>query len=106
MAEDRYIARSRKIAARRIGDEVMIMSGVDSSLFSLNPTASLLWEAADGVTPLAEIVERTICANFDVGPEEALRDAIELAEGLAQHGILHLSDSPISDAVPPQETSA
>ena len=56
MNETRYIARATKIAARMIGDEMMIMSGLDSSLFSLNPTASILWQAADGVTPLAQIV--------------------------------------------------
>src|SRR4051812_2397147 len=71
--EHRYIARGTKLAARRIGDETMIMSGLDSSLFSLNPTASILWEAADGVTPLAQIVQQHICAQFEVSPEQALR---------------------------------
>jgi hypothetical protein len=98
VSQMRYVARATNIAARMIGDEMMIMSGRDSSLFSLNATASLLWQAADGVTPLAEIVERHICATFDVEPATALRDAEELAEDLARHGILRLSDAPISDA--------
>ncbi len=70
---NRYIARSPDVAARRIGGELMIMSGRDSSLFSLNETAAALWEAADGATPLAGIVEREICACFEVDPAEALR---------------------------------
>ena len=97
MDQPRYIARATKVAARMIGDEMMIMSGLDSSLFSLNPTASILWEAADGVTPLAQIVEGHIVAQFDVPPDEALRDATELAEDLARHGILRLSDSPMPE---------
>ena len=103
MNQPRYIARATKIAARMIGDEMMIMSGLDSSLFSLNPTASILWQAADGVTPLAQIVDEHIVAKFDVAPDEALRDALELAEDLARHGILILSDAPIHDVpdVPP-----
>jgi len=95
MRQPCYIARADKVAARMIGDEMMIMSGLDSSLFSLNPTAAILWQAADGVTPLAQIVEEHIAAKFDVTPDEALRDATELAEALARHGILRVSDSPI-----------
>lgn len=101
MFELRYIARATNVAARKIGDEVMIMSGLDSSLFSLNPTASILWQAADGVTPLAMIVERDICAHFEVTPDEALRDAIEVAEDLARHGILRVFDAPMLEAAAP-----
>lgn len=91
----RYIARSPDVAARTIGGELMIMSGRDSSLFSLNETAAALWEAADGATPLAGIVDRAICARFDVAREEALADAEALAEDLARHGILVVSEAPI-----------
>ena len=70
-----YIARSREVAARMLGGEMMIMSGRDSTLFSLNEVASAIWKAADGVTPLAEIVEGRVCAEFDVAPDVALRDA-------------------------------
>src|ERR1039457_1153693 len=72
---------------------MMIMSGADSSLFSLNETASILWQAADGVTPLAQIVERHICEDYAVDPATALRDAEALSEDLARHGILLLSDA-------------
>lgn len=92
----RYVARSPDVAARRVGDELMVMSGRDSSLFSLNETAAVLWEAADGTTPLAGIVEREICSRFDVDRDEALRDAEALAEELAHHGILIVSHAPIA----------
>jgi hypothetical protein len=98
MSADCYIARANKVAARMIGGEMMIMSGLDSSLFSLNATASILWQSADGVTPLAQIVEEKICTQFDVDRKEALRDAEELAEDLARHGILRVSDSPIRES--------
>src|SRR6185295_14582485 len=96
-SQNRYVARAANIAARMIAGEMMIMSGLDSSLFSLNATASVLWQAADGVTPLADIVEQRICTAFEVDPTVALRDAEELAEDLARHGILRLSDSPIPE---------
>jgi len=92
---ERYIARAPDVAARTIGGELMIMSGRDSSLFSLNETAAALWDRADGATPLSEIVARHICAEFDVAPEEALADAEALVADLAAHGILIVSDAPI-----------
>ena len=75
---------------------MLVMSGQGSTLFTLNPTATILWQAADGATPLDEIVERRICSEFEVQPEEALRDAEALAEDLAKHGILLISEQPIA----------
>jgi hypothetical protein len=105
MNQDRYIARAANVAARLIGGEMMIMSGADSSLYSLNETASILWQAADGVTPLAQIVEQHICGDYEVDSAEALRDAVELAEELARHGILVLSDTPVPRPGPAMEAS-
>jgi predicted RecB family endonuclease len=90
-----YIARTTEIAARALGDEMMIMSARDSTLFSLNDVASILWQAADGRTPLQEIVEQRVCTEFDVEPAEALKDAEEFARELAAVGILLISDQPI-----------
>ena len=52
----KYIARSSAIASRMLGGEMMIMSAADSTFFTLNPVASVIWQAADGRTPLSEIV--------------------------------------------------
>jgi hypothetical protein len=100
-----YVARSPRIAARRLGEEMLVMSGQGSTLFTLNPTATILWQAADGATPLDEIVENRICSEFEVQPEEAMRDAEALAEDLAKHGILLISEQPIpKPAAPVQES--
>jgi hypothetical protein len=96
MNSKQYVTRSPEIAARRLGDEMMIMSARDSTLFTLNPVATAIWEAADGSTSLDEIVARRICVAFDVEPGVALRDAEALAERLAGHGILLLSDAPLA----------
>jgi hypothetical protein len=96
MSKKLYVARSPRIAARMLGEEMLVMAGQGSTLFTLNPTATVLWQAADGATPLNEIVERRICSEFEVKPEEALRDAEALAEDLAKHGILLISEEPIA----------
>jgi hypothetical protein len=99
MNQKLYVARSPRIAARRLGEEMLVMSAQGSTLFTLNPTATILWQAADGATPLDEIVERRICSEFDVQPDEAIRDAEALAEDLAKHGILLISEEPIPKPV-------
>jgi hypothetical protein len=90
-----YVARNPRVAARSLDGEMMIMSGRDSTLFTLNKTATILWQAADGATPLEQIVQQKICTEFEIEPGEALRDAETLARDLASHGILHISEEPI-----------
>ena len=72
---EKYIARSKAVAARVLGGEMMIMSAADSKFFSLSEVATVIWEAADGRTPLSEIVAQRVCAEFDVPADVAYRDA-------------------------------
>lgn len=94
-----YVARGERLAARRVAGEMVILSADDSSLYVLNELGTLLWEAADGATRLDEIVDRVVCAEFDVDRESGLRDAREFLQQLAGHGILRLSDTPIDTSV-------
>jgi hypothetical protein len=96
MKNYRYVARSKAIAARGLGDETLVMSATNSTLFTLDEVASVIWNSVDGVTPLDEIVTRKICTEFEIEPEVALKDAEALVEGLAEHGILLLSDQPLA----------
>jgi len=97
-----YIARSSAIAARLIGGEMMIMSAVDSTFFTLNEVATVIWQAADGRTRLSDIVALKICPEFEVDPAEAGRDAEQFVSELAQHGILVVSEQPIASTPPPE----
>lgn len=97
---EKYIARSSAIAARLIGGEMMIMSAVDSTFFTLNEVATVIWQAADGHTPLSDIVTSRICPGFDVDPSQAWHDAERFVNDLSQHGILVVSEQPIPS--PPQ----
>ena len=95
---DVYISRATRVAARSLDGEMMIMSALDSTLFTLNPVATLIWQSADGKTTLDQIVEQKICPEFDVPADEALRDAQAFVHDLAAHGILFVSDQPIGPA--------
>jgi len=94
MSQSLYPYRSTQIASRKLGGEMMIMSASDSTLFTLNETATILWEAADGSASLEEIVAAKIFPQFDVEYEKALDDTETLAQQLASHGILFLASEP------------
>ncbi|HLJ76411.1 MAG TPA: PqqD family protein [Acidobacteriaceae bacterium] len=93
---DIYISQSAEIAARTVGDETVIISTLDSTVFMLNSVGTAIWSAADGATPLSKIVEERVCPEFEVSPEQALEDAQEFVEKLASHGILQISGAPVS----------
>ena len=94
----KYIARSTAVAARRLGEEMIIMSASDSTLFSLNEVATAIWLAADGTTSLSQIVQERICREFDVEPDRAYVDAVEFVDQLAGRGLLVVHDQPIVPA--------
>ena len=77
---------------------MMIMSAADSRLFSLSEVATVIWEAADGRTPLSEIVEQRVCAEFDVPARCRLSGGADLVEELANRGILSISNQPSAEA--------
>jgi len=93
-----FIARATQVAARSLDGEMMIMSARDSTLFTLNPVGTILWQSADGKTPLAEIVEQKICSEFEVDSGQALQDAESFVKDLASHGILVVSAEPLGAA--------
>ncbi len=103
MAE-KYIAKSSAIAARMLAGEMMVMSITDSTFFTLNEVASVIWQAADGCTPLSEIVTDKICREFDVDRERAQREAERFVDQLSQHGILLVSNQPLMDSCEPVES--
>jgi hypothetical protein len=73
------------------------MSAIDSTFFTLNPVATVIWQAADGQTSLSDIVTHHVCAEFEVDFENAYRDAEHFVEEFSRHGILLVSDQPVAD---------
>lgn len=100
----KYIARGSAVAARMLGGEMMVMSTADSTFFTLNDVGSVIWQAADGRTPLSEIVASKICEEFDVDQERALHGADRFVDELSQHGILLVSEQPLVNSAPPPES--
>jgi Coenzyme PQQ synthesis protein D (PqqD) len=79
---------------------MVIMSAMDSTLYSLDDVATAIWKALDGAIPLHEVIERKLYAEFDVSPKIAAPDVERFVEQLSAHGILVVSDQPIVAASP------
>ena len=96
MASDgTYLTQSADIAARTLGEDTVIMSTLDSTIFLLNSVGTAIWNAADGATPLSRIIEERVCSEYDVTGDQAFADAKEFIDKLVKHGILSISDAPV-----------
>jgi hypothetical protein len=83
-----------KLAARKVGGEMVILSAEDSSLFLLNEVGTAIWEAADGRRSIQAIAD-ALCAEYDVDAAMALADVTEFIDALAAAGIVSLSDEAV-----------
>jgi len=75
---------------------MMVMNSADSTFFTLNEVATAIFQAADGHTPLRDIVRDRVCEQFDVDPDQAQADAEQFVTELSSHGILVMSNRPLS----------
>jgi hypothetical protein len=64
----------------------------------ISEVATVIWQAADGRTPLSDIVASRVCSEFDVDADQAGRDVEQFVSELSQHGILFVSEQPIPDS--------
>ncbi len=90
---DDFLEQNPRAAWRVYDGEAVIVSPEDSTLHTLNPVGTLIWEAADGRTALQAIIGR-VCEAFEVDRATAARDATIFVEQLSQRGLLTVLASP------------
>jgi hypothetical protein len=90
---ERYPAQNPRAAWRVYDGRAVIITPEDSRLHSLNEVGTLVWEAADGRTPVTEIVAR-VCGEFDVTAERAAADVDAFVEDLVGRGLLSVGTAP------------
>jgi len=73
---------------------MMVMNSTDSTFFTLNEVATAIFQAADGRTPLRDIVRDRICEQFDVDIEQAQTDAEQFVAELSATGFFWFRVSP------------
>lgn len=90
-----YISRSRHLASRRLEDETIVMSVRSSTLYTLNESATRIWEAADGQT-LIEQIAQVVVEEYDVDYDTAVKDILALVRRLVDDGLLMVHENPVS----------
>jgi predicted RND superfamily exporter protein len=88
LAPNSIVRQSPNIVSRNIAGEVILVPiarNADEleSIYTLNETASTIWDALDGQRTLADLVGLVV-AEYDVTDDVALEDLFELVEQLAQ----------------------
>jgi hypothetical protein len=79
---DRYSV-APTVSFRQVGDEVFLLHRNESTVFNLNPTAAFIWNGiAKGES--AEAVAKKLCEEYDIEPERAHDDVLELIAALLQ----------------------
>ena len=92
LAQSAVPQRNPILAWREIDGEIVIVSPNDSVLHELNETGSFIWKQLDGRRPAVEIAAG-LAAEYDVEPEDALRDIEALLGELASRQLLVPADS-------------
>ncbi len=84
---------SKDIVSRKIEDEFIIVpliSGIgnlDSDMYSLNQTGTILFERLDGKTTVDTIIHN-LSRQFDASYDEIKTDVVELLNELVKKGIV------------------
>lgn len=81
------IKQNKDTAYRVLDGEAVIVDLESSELYSLNPTATVIWETCEEEVTLEEVVDRVV-EEFEVEREVAEEDCIEFVEEFSENGLL------------------
>lgn len=76
---------------RDIQGEVVIISPTSGKVHLLNPVASFVWLLLDGGRSCDDLIQE-ICAEFQVGPDEARADLADFIMELEQADIIKVCE--------------
>lgn len=79
--------RAKDVAFRRVGQDMLLVSGSRGTIYTLNEVGTYVWEAADGDASVDQIVAMVTSA-FQVDPADARSDVARFLGDLADLGVL------------------
>ena len=82
---------TREIAGETIIVPVRDRVGDLDSVYTLNELGTFIWQLLDGQTSINQIVE-AICQNYDITPDEAMKDTLDFLRSLETRGLVGLKD--------------
>jgi hypothetical protein len=95
--------KAKELVTREIAGETIIVpirnQAADlESVYTLNETATFVWQKLDGAVTVNQVAE-LLCYEYDVPPEVARADALDLVTTLRAEGLLRVV-APADDAGP------
>ncbi len=78
---------------RALGAETVLVALERRLSYALNPVGTAIWNLADGQRTVAGIAS-ALGEIYDVAPEVALQDTLELVAGLIDRGLMAVVDEP------------
>ena len=69
--------------------EAVIVNPLQGKVNVLNNVATFIWEQINGIRTVGEIIA-LVCAEFEVDPETAEKDAFDFIDSLAERKIVWL----------------
>jgi hypothetical protein len=84
---DSQVAKdSRQVIDRVVDGEALLIHLSTGNYFSLNGIGTAIWESLDGTKTIRALAE-DISAEYDVDPEQAQADALNLVGDLVKEGL-------------------
>lgn len=90
---NRYVAQNPDTPARTIDGEAIVITPHDSTLHTLNETATYIWDRADGTRTLEDIAKEML-EEFEVEEDTLRADALAFVEEAVEKGLMQVSDEP------------
>jgi hypothetical protein len=88
----RYSVRADEIGFEQVDDELLVIDFVTSDYFSLNTSASTIWSIIESEPHSVDEIAQVLAVAFEHPLDDVRRDAAELIDGLAAHGLLVRAD--------------
>ena len=88
-----YLRQNPDTPARTIDGEAIVITPDDSTLHTLNDTATYIWDRADGTRTLSAIAQEML-AEFEVNEATVKAQSLLFVEDAVTRGLMLASDLP------------
>jgi hypothetical protein len=87
MLEQTLLLPSPDVQGTNMDGETVLLDLSSGRYYTLNRVGSIIWEHCTGQDTISDI-QAVLCDRFDVAPERALDDLVNLVNQLVQEGLL------------------
>lgn len=94
-----YLVKDDDVLFTSMGEDAVLLHVQRGDYYSLNKVGARLWVLADGTKSIEDLAV-LLTQEFEISQEQAENDIVELAEQLANEGLVKVVESPKSSEAP------